>query len=701
MKQKNDSFSKLLIPIWIVGLILFAGLVAFTSYTAYNKEQENIKDYTHARMKTLILDLETKLMSIESELVAQSHRSHITLGDTVFLFSCLEQMIGDQPYMTNASVDIWKDSICDTISDFVYVRQEKDGTFWHSFTRNLLTEDDSTVMACFYKAAQSQKPEWSRPYLDTIWAKSCVITCYVISENRRVMCGTDVKLNTLLKTIDSLQFYENSKMYIVVPGSMTYTLEDGDLVATQGLHVDEQKYIKIPVHYRRLNIDIVNVVPKDKIYNSLWNRIFVVFIFFIVGLTLLAHFVHKSFNRAQNDLADSIKKAEEEKMALKKIEDEVAIAARIQNQMLTAPGKSAHFAGLPDSCQHPYAIDLVSQIIPAREVGGDLYEYRIEGNNLVVCVGDVSGKGIPASIIMANCITLFHAYVSDHTETHPSDLLRYMNTQQCRRNEEMMFVTMWVGVLNLTTGVLRYASAGHNPPVLINLAHQELSANGQWSVANGNACFLELCQGLPLGMFEDASYPMRECHLGNYQTLLLYTDGITEAENDAHELFGDERLLEACRSVSSLCPGIVCRSVLQAVERHTSGCSQSDDITLLCLSFGNHYAQLHGIDEIKAIHTLVAECSSTDEAALVLEEAAVNAFNHGGASFVGIEFKDERFIMTSDGDDFNPTTYPVPEHKDGELTIGGRGIPLMRMLCSEITYHRTDDGLSILVFALK
>lgn len=681
MKIKRSSFSRLLTPILIVGILLFAVLVSIAAYSAYQRERENLENYTHSRMKSLILDLETKLVPTEASMVAQGQRVHLDLKDSTYIYGWLEEMIRNRDFIHHASLDIWDENGPDTSSYYLYVSRMPDGSFEHKCELTIMDLAQDVVMDCFNKAYETGTPTWSRPYMDSVFAEECVVTCYMKAVNKWAMIGVDVGMNSLLETINSLQFYEDSKFYIQVPGGETYTLDDGKLVEVDELNVDERKYIEISAHYRHLNIDIINVVPKDKIYTSLWTNIIIIIVVFIVGLTTIAILVHRSFLNAQRTLASSLQKSQEEQLALKRIEDEVAIASRIQNKMLTEPGRGVHFA-IPEV----RSVDIMAHMIPAREVGGDLYEYRFTDNKLVMCVGDVSGKGVPASIIMSKCITLFHAYVSDTTEPSPAYILRDMNAQLCRRNEDLMFVTMWIGVLDLSNGHLKYASAGHNPPVLVR---------------NGSAHFLEKCQGAPLGLFKDSAYQNRACSAKYGDAILLYTDGITEAENTEHLLFGDDRLLEACQNKYSTCPGILCHSLLQSVYKHTAGCPQSDDITLMCISCGGRFAQLHGIDDVKALHTLVAECEQPDEAALVLEEAAVNAFKHGGASLVCVEYKDGAFMLMSDGDDFNPLNYQPPQKNDDELSIGGRGIMLMKMLCEKITYNRSDDGLSILTFELK
>lgn len=680
MNNKYTSASRFLSPILIVLILLFAVLVTFSSLKAYQKEQNFIEKYTHAQMKTLILDLESKLMSIEAGLTFESHRSHVALEDSTTLFKGLEHFVEDERFVRHAGVDIWSEGKAGQ-SWLLYVTQLPEGGFRRETLNSSVSEVPEEELDCFYRAYDSGQPAWSKPYLDTVVTNACVVTCYTRAEQHSAMFCADVEMNSLLANLDSMQFYKSSRMYIDIPDGDIYTLSDGKLLQVDELEIDENHFTKITAHYRHLDIDIINVVPNEVIFSSIWSSLFIIIIAFIVGLVFLSILVHRSFKRAQDNLAESIRKSNEEEIALKKIEDEIAIAARIQNKMLTSPGVPVRLVpekGMP--------VDIMSHIIPAREVGGDLYDYQLKEDTIVVCVGDVSGKGVPASIVMSKCSTLFHAYVTDNPNPDPSALLRYLNRQLCRRNDDLMFVTMWVGVLDLRTGHLEYSSAAHNPPVLAR---------------NGSARFMELCQGLPLGMFKDNSYPRQSCDLDSNDSLLLYTDGITEAEGPGHELFGDEKLLQVCASAGSVCPEVLCKSLLNSVARHAGGCSQSDDITLLCFSFGDRFAQLHGISDVQAIHKMVTACGENDLAALVLEEAAVNSFRHGGARFVYIEYNDGIFTMSADGDDFDPTAYRTPDLGDGKLRIGGRGIPLIRQLCSEVTYRRTEYGINIQTFKLK
>ena len=678
----------LLTPILLSGILIFAGAVVYVGISTYNREQQAIEEYTHSRMKSLILDLEVEMVSTESVLSDKSHRVDLTLDDTLTIYRNLEKFIEDNSFIVNTCLEVWDEGVAeelDTASIVYYAGRDEKGNIYSAHQIVYDEEVYEDEMAVFNKAYETGRPCWSQPYPDRYLSRAYVVTCYRKCDVPGAMLSADVKLATLLQNIDSMQFYDNSKMYIVSSHGDIYSLIDGEIIKTDKIDFDPGSQMKISAHYRNLNLNIINIVPKDEIYSTVWHKIFMVFLICIVGLTIIAALVHRSFTRAQKRLAQTIEKSKREEMALKKIEDELAIAASIQKQMLTRPNAGVHLVPVEGA-----PVDIMSKIITAREVGGDLYEYRMEGHNLIFCVGDVSGKGIPASVIMTKCCTLFHAYVSHTDNPNPAGMLRYLNTQLCRENETAMFVTMWVGVLDTRNGTLRYSSAGHNSPVILSdyqivrlLDYQDI-------------------QGMPLGLFDDTEYKNASCRLHADDALLLYTDGITEAEDSELRLFGNERLLDACRTVASRCPAVICHTILHSVRQHAHGHAQSDDITLLCLTFAGHHAQMHGIKDTQALHTLTDELNASYRAALAIEELAVNAFSYGKASFVSIEATSpDAFTIIDNGTAFDPTTYTAPTQPDEELSIGGRGISLVKAVSSEFTYQRLQNEYNKTTIKLK
>lgn len=212
-------------------------------------------------------------------------------------------------------------------------------------------------------------------------------------------------------------------------------------------------------------------------------------------------------------------------------------------------------------------IDLSATLIPARKVGGDLYDYFILGDTLYFCIGDVSGKGFQASLFMAATHYLFRSVVAGNTV---AEAARQINVSLCADNENCRFVTFWFGRLELASGRLEYVNAGHNLPLLVR---------------NGKAEFFQASDNMPFGISDDEGYVSKFTVLLPGDILLLYTDGVTEAmDPDGNEL-GSEPMMQAVESVSDGSASDVVGKVLERVKQHTSGAAQSDDITMLCVRF--------------------------------------------------------------------------------------------------------------------
>ena len=567
MKIRRSSFSKLLTPVLIVLVLLCAAVVFIIGHLAYTREKASVESYTNARMRSLIQNMETQLVSIESVLAIESHRTHVFLEDSTLILSRLEQLAKEQRSIRNVGLEVWMEDTSDSLSYVLYAFERKDGSIGTSVSMDNIINVGKEEMDSFYKAIESGKVTWTQPYPDTRFANTTVISCFKRAEDKLAMFFVDIGMNDILNSIDSLKLYEGSLIYIKTSSNGCFIKEGDDFRQTDGIDLDEKHFTAISEHYDRLDIDLVAVVPREWIYNSIWKSITTVFIMLFLTLLLLSVLIHRTFLKAQEKLRESIMDANARQRELDKIEYDIGIAAAIQNRMLTSPGCPQHYA--PEGVQ---PVDIMSIVIPAREVGGDLYEYRTEGNRLIMCIGDVSGKGIPASMVMAMCSTLFNAYVSDNENPDPAQLLTGLNRHLCRKNDSVMFVTLWAGVLDLRTGEMKYSCAGHNPPVLVR---------------DSCAGFLEMRQGVPLGMFEDSTYENLESKLEAGDSLLLYTDGITEAEGPGGALFGDDNLLDTCLRAGTGCPEEMCKTILDAVSAHSGGCAQSDDITLLCVSFGS------------------------------------------------------------------------------------------------------------------
>lgn len=212
-------------------------------------------------------------------------------------------------------------------------------------------------------------------------------------------------------------------------------------------------------------------------------------------------------------------------------------------------------------------VELYARLDPAKEVSGDLYDFfPVEAGKFCFVVGDVSGKGVAAGLFMAVTRTLIRATAIPGRG--PLEILQRVNAQLCAENQASLFVTMILGILDTNTGRMVYGQGGHNPPILVP--------------SHGEPVY-EPSGGMPLGVFEDAKFGERQLELKAGESLLVYTDGVTEAMNPQRELFGEERLKEAVRGQAKLSAEKLAERVVQAVAQFARGAEPSDDITLLAL----------------------------------------------------------------------------------------------------------------------
>ncbi len=257
-----------------------------------------------------------------------------------------------------------------------------------------------------------------------------------------------------------------------------------------------------------------------------------------------------SFGTMQQSLKQYVEELQTTTAAKAAMMSELNVAHSIQMSMLPKT-----FPAFPDRKD----IELYASLTPAKAVGGDLYDFFIREDSLYFCIGDVSGKGVPASLVMAVSRTLFRN-IAAHTDK-PSHIVETMNVNICDGNDNCMFVTLFVGVLDLLTGRLRYCNAGHESPYIQD-------------------ALLPCDSNLPIGVMSDLKYLEQEIDLVPEMTLFLYTDGLTEAENAERELFGKQRIDNVITTFSGT-PQQLVETMTEAVHQFVGDTEQSDDITML------------------------------------------------------------------------------------------------------------------------
>ena len=388
-------------------------------------------------------------------------------------------------------------------------------------------------------------------------------------------------------------------------------------------------------------------------------------------------------------------KLQQANLQQERIGSELRIATNIQKEMLPHS-----FALARDD------IDIFGSLTPAREVGGDLYDFFVRDEKLFFCIGDVSGKGVPSAIVMAVIHTMFRMATAH--ENNPSKIMQTINETACEGNESNMFVTMFIGVLDLPTGHLRYCNAGHDRPVVVG---------GEILAEKAN---------IPVGLFADYKYVMEETTLADGAMLFLYTDGLTEAKNLERQQFGLNRVMAMLTDCPQNAAQLVER-MKQEVQSFCRGAEQSDDLTLLAIRYEkvnrekvleesivlqNDVRQVKTLNAfvVKVMERLGIEAKEAKQIRLAVEEAVVNVIDYaypaGQTGDIDVLAMSDgewlNFVITDRGVAFDPTE---KEKADTTLSaedrpIGGMGILLVRELMDSINYERTD-GKNVLTLKKK
>lgn len=378
-----------------------------------------------------------------------------------------------------------------------------------------------------------------------------------------------------------------------------------------------------------------------------------------------------------------------------RISAELSVASGIQAGMLPK-----NFSPYPD---HP-GIQLYASMIPAKEVGGDFYDFFWTGKNkLWLVMGDVSGKGVPAAMFMVIAKALIRNAATQDYE--PSEICERVNNQLCKENEQGLFVTCWLGCVNLSTGLMKYANAAHNPPVLYDGKEYK---------------FLREKSGIMLAAMEDTKYVEYEIQLNKGNRLFIYTDGVTEEQNKNGQLFGEDLLLGALAKNAALTAKEKIEAVNAELDRFAGGESQADDITALAF----YLDELSGAEGAKAKERILDLPAADDKLEDVLnfikshlpagvsndlinkldlasEEIFVNISHYAyegesGQAQIVCEKPTPNSIKVSFvdwGKEFNPLEQPDPDFTQSaeERRLGGFGIYLTKQFMDKVSYRREDD----------
>ena len=409
-----------------------------------------------------------------------------------------------------------------------------------------------------------------------------------------------------------------------------------------------------------------------------------------------------SFADMQQSLVKYIEELKETTAKKASIESDLRIASSIQMGML--PEKFPTKADCDD-------VQIYASLTPAKDVGGDLFDFYFRDEKLFFCIGDVSGKGVPASLFMAVTRAVFRT-VSAH-ESMPDRIIIAMNKTMAGMNKTHMFVTLFVGVLDLPTGRLHYSNAGHDAPLLVGDGVGELPCDAN----------------IPVGFMPKWKYTLQEAQIFTGTTIFLFTDGLTEAMDVDNAQFQMERINDvALKALSQQQqePKQLIDQMTDAVHKFVGDAEQSDDLTMMAIQYIKQQSAVsmrksiilrNDRQEVPKLNAFVDEvCESVgfDEATtikvkLAIEEAVVNVIDYayplGKKGDVTVEAASNemrlKFTIIDSGKPFDPTVQTaVDSSVPANERHGGQGIHIIRQNMDSINYERLDK-LNVLTLRKK
>lgn len=388
-----------------------------------------------------------------------------------------------------------------------------------------------------------------------------------------------------------------------------------------------------------------------------------------------------AFNGMTAQLKDYIRNLAAATAEKERIQTELLLAARIQADMLPDSGKI-----LTDRIE----FSIHAGMTPAKEVGGDFYDFFLtDESHLAFLIADVSGKGVPASLFMVVAKTLLRSHITDAESL--ADKIREVNDSLCANNQNDMFVTAWVGILDLSTGILTYVNAGHNPPLL--------------KQKKDSYDYLKSHNGFVLAGMENAEYTQSKVRLRPGDAIFLYTDGVVEANNEEGKLYGENRLKQLLSKNAGLEPEQLVGEVWKNITDFQGAAEQFDDVTMLIVRYnGDGYETKTGVPsmtQMGEINEWIEEQLTENgisqrtisKIRMAVDEIYSNICYYSNAEEVTIgckvtEQKEAVLYFEDDGIPYNPLRRPDPDVTllMEERREGGLGIYLVKKRMDTVEY---------------
>ena len=722
MSDIHESMQKLRknlnLTVIVSAVLLLELMMGFMFYSAQNFIQRTMERLVDVEMNAIYLCIRNKLAKAEVTIDNVSWVVSEGLSEPNWMFDISRRTVKNNPIF-------WGSGIA-----FIPDYYESKGKYYEPYavrrggdtivSMQVGRQQEKYIHKQYYQEPiTTGKSCWTEPYEDQVGVKGMTTTYSTPvrdASNRiiGVMFG-DVPIHILEDIMNEEKIYRSTQRFLITGSNNVLAGEDtplfreilkqmktGKSEQLETVEKDEEHYFMMNseegdtyhIFYTPVggNTDwiLINVLEDSEIFGRLRTMRLMLMLPVILGLVFAGLIVWRSSKNL-----NKLKQVNAEKQ---RIDGELHVASQIQQSML--PQGELNVDGL----------ELKGLLKPARAVGGDLYDYFIRDEKLFFCIGDVSGKGTPSALLMTVVQALFHS-VASH-ESNPARIMQMINETSCQKNQTNMFVTLFIGVLDLPTGLLRYCDAGHDAPFVLH---------------DNTSSLLDVKVHLPVGVFEDTKYNVQTVTLQPSSTLFLYTDGLTEAKNAKRKQFGIERLQAAVTRAANGSIQEMEEKILGAIEGFVQGAEQSDDLTMLAIryipvQFKSTLTRtltikndVHEVTEftrfIKSVNEeLGLETSLAQQIRLAVEEAVVNVIDYAypedteGDITVQI-MSDGQMLhvkIIDSGAAFDPTEIQKADTtlSAEERRIGGLGILLVREQMDSINYERTD-GKNVLTLMKK
>ena len=513
-------------------MLLFLAIAAVVAVTISSMMKDEARRTVENVVKATVGRIDRMMSEVEAAVNGSVWVVKEHLDDPDYMYRVTENLVSNSRYIIGSTVAFEPD------------RYPSKGRVYSPYTcldaktgkRKSFSLPYDIYASDWYKIPKAEaKPSWCEPYFDEGGGDvmMCTYSLPIFAEDGALIAilTADISLEGLTRYVAGLKPYEDS--FAVLKS------KKGIILVKPPADVDERRYIEM-CGFAENGWEVEVSTPIANVLLSAHKVVGRMLGFSIIGLAML-FCISRFFTR----------RLQRQEALAARIRGELSVANRIQMGRLVR--------AFPDY--------LAAELKPAKEVGGDFYDFVEKDGKLFFAVGDVSGKGVPAALYTFLAGAAFRLAAS--MGLHAAEIAAQLNALLCEGNDESMFMTFFTGVLDRATGELDFCNAGHNPPILL--------------APDGKATYLRTRPCLAIGAMPMTRYRSEKLTLAPGARLIVYTDGLTEAENAAHELLGEARLLAAVERYASLSPAGFTDALIGTVRDFAADCEQSDDQTLLVI----------------------------------------------------------------------------------------------------------------------